>query len=189
MSEHYIQIFALIFHRWWRCTIFDKKVLQREIIKTDWYYHMCYTNSFILHYRSIQSISLFAMATYYTFDYDIMGAILFCKCGGVILCLNIKYIERILRRLLYKIFIDKNYRQVVLKNILPDIFSLWFFIIFYNVLLFAKLCCNTFHDTNTWQKLTYFMVTAQITSGEKVCLSKYANFYVWATAVSHKNFA
>ena len=94
----------------------------------------------------------------------------------------------VLRRLLYKIFIDKNYRQVVLKNILPDIFSLWFFIIFYNVLLFAKLCCNTFHDTNTWQKLTYFMVTAQITSGEKVCLSKYANFYVWATAVSHKNF-
>ena len=83
-------------------------------------------------------------------------------------------------------FIDENYRQVVWKNILPDIFSLWFFIIFYNVLLFAKLCCNTFHDTNTWQKLTYFMVTAQITSGEKVCLSKYANFYVWATAVSHK---
>ena len=69
-----------------------KKVLQREIIKTDWYYHMCYANSFILHYRSIQSISLFAMATYYTFDYNKMGAILFCKCHDVFPYLNLKYI-------------------------------------------------------------------------------------------------
>ena len=95
MSEHYIQIFALIFHRWWWCTIFDKKVLQREIIKTYWYYQMCYANSFILHYRSIQSISLFAMATYYAFDYDILGAILFCKCDDVFPYSNMKYIERI----------------------------------------------------------------------------------------------
>ena len=95
MSEHYIQIFALIFHRWWRCTIFDKKVLQREIIKKYWYYQMCSANSFILHYRSIQSISLFTMATYYTLDFNIMGAILFCKCGSVIHSLNMKYIEGI----------------------------------------------------------------------------------------------
>ena len=72
-----------------------KKVLQREIIKTYWYYHMCYANSFILHYRSIQSISLFAMATYHTFDCDIMGALLFCKYDGVFPYSNMKYIERI----------------------------------------------------------------------------------------------
>ena len=76
-----------------------KKVLQREIIKTYWYYQMCYANSFILHYRSIQSISLFAMATYHTFDYDIMGAILFCKCDDVFPYSNMKCIERIRRHL------------------------------------------------------------------------------------------
>ena len=52
---------------------------------------MCYANSFILHYRSIQSISLFAMATYYAFDYDILGAILFCKCDDVFPYSNLKY--------------------------------------------------------------------------------------------------
>ena len=68
-----------------------KKVLQREIIKTYWYYQMCYANSFILNYRSIQSISLFALATYNTFDYDIMGEILFCKWDNVFFYLNLKY--------------------------------------------------------------------------------------------------
>ena len=33
MSEHYIQIFALIFHRWWRCTIFDKKSTSKRDYK------------------------------------------------------------------------------------------------------------------------------------------------------------
>ena len=33
MSEHYIQIFALIFHRWCWCTIFDKKSTSKRDYK------------------------------------------------------------------------------------------------------------------------------------------------------------
>ena len=48
MSEHYIQIFALIFHRWWRCTIFDKK----STSKRD------YKNGLVLSYVLCQFIYL-----------------------------------------------------------------------------------------------------------------------------------
>ena len=93
MPKHYIQIFALIFHRWCWCTIFDKK----STSKRDYKNGLVLSNvlcQFIYLALSINSIdiSIYAISTYYTFDYDILGAILFCKCDDVFLYLNMKYI-------------------------------------------------------------------------------------------------